>query len=182
MFYINFQNARKRFFVPKFFYFFLTYHFPPPSQAKYSEALEEAPMTAPLQRAVYFANRAACQMRLEEHSEAAIDCSAAIELHPEYTKALLRRASAFEAMADYEAALMDLKKVVELEPNNTAAIMAQKRIEPLAEKKREEVKDEMIGKLKDLGNSLLGKFGMSLDNFKTEQDPNTGSYSIKFQQ
>lgn len=38
------------------------------------------------------------------------------------------------------------------------------------------------GKLKDLGNSLLGKFGMSLDNFKTQKDPATGSYSINFSQ
>ena len=37
-------------------------------------------------------------------------------------------------------------------------------------------------KLKELGNSLLGKFGMSLDNFKAEKDPTTGSYSINFQQ
>ena len=40
----------------------------------------------------------------------------------------------------------------------------------------------MFGKLKDLGNSLLGKFGMSLDNFKAVKDPQTGSYSISFNQ
>lgn len=40
----------------------------------------------------------------------------------------------------------------------------------------------MLGKLKDLGNSLLGKFGLSLDNFKAEQDAATGGYSIKFSQ
>jgi MoaA/NifB/PqqE/SkfB family radical SAM enzyme len=39
----------------------------------------------------------------------------------------------------------------------------------------------MAAKLKDLGNSVLGRFGMSVDNFKTVQDPNTGSYSIQFQ-
>lgn len=38
------------------------------------------------------------------------------------------------------------------------------------------------GKLKDLGNTVLGKFGMSLDNFKADKDPATGSYSISFQQ
>ena len=38
------------------------------------------------------------------------------------------------------------------------------------------------GKLKELGNMVLGKFGLSVDNFKAEKDPATGSYSIKFQQ
>ena len=37
-------------------------------------------------------------------------------------------------------------------------------------------------KLKELGNTVLGKFGMSLDNFKAEKDPETGSYSINFKQ
>ncbi|PWA94088.1 tetratricopeptide repeat protein 1 [Artemisia annua] len=31
------------------------------------------------------------------------------------------------------------------------------------------------------GNSLLEKFGMSVDNFKALKDPTTGSYSISFQ-
>lgn len=37
------------------------------------------------------------------------------------------------------------------------------------------------GKLKEMGNSLLGRFGMSVDNFKAVKDPNSGSYSISFQ-
>ncbi|WVZ08299.1 hypothetical protein V8G54_021645 [Vigna mungo] len=40
---------------------------------------------------------------------------------------------------------------------------------------------DMGTKLKDMGNSVLGRFGMSVDNFKAVKDPNTGSYSISFQ-
>ena len=50
------------------------------------------------------------------------------------------------------------------------------------EAKREDMKEEMIGKLKDLGNSILGNFGLSTDNFKAEKDDATGSYNIQFVQ
>lgn len=46
----------------------------------------------------------------------------------------------------------------------------------------EALKEEMMGKLKDMGNSFLGYFGMSLDNFKATKDPTSGSYSISFEQ
>ena len=72
--------------------------------------------------------------------------------------------------------------MLKLDPENAAAKLAVKRIEPTVMLRREKLKDEMMGKLKDLGNMVLGKFGMSVDNFKAEQDPDTGSYSIKFQQ
>lgn len=57
---------------------------------------------------------------------------------------------------------------------------ASRRLERPAKEEREKQKDEMLGKLKDLGNSVLGRFGISLDNFKAVQDPNTGSYSISY--
>jgi hypothetical protein len=43
----------------------------------------------------------------------------------------------------------------------------------------QKMKDEALGKLKDLGNTILGNFGMSLDNFKMVQDPSSGSWSIR---
>ena len=47
-------------------------------------------------------------------------------------------------------------------------------------KKKKEMTNEMLGKLKDIGNSILGNFGISLDNFK--MTPNgQGGYSIQYQ-
>lgn len=51
------------------------------------------------------------------------------------------------------------------------------KVEELNEKR----KNEALKTLKDLGNSLLGKIGLSLDNFKMEQNSN-GSYNIQFKQ
>ncbi|KAG5413105.1 hypothetical protein IGI04_000672 [Brassica rapa subsp. trilocularis] len=75
----------------------------------------------------------------------------------------------------------NLKKILELNPPNDQARKAIQRLEPLAAEKREEMKEEAITKLKEMGNSILGRFGMSVDNFKAVKDPNTGSYSLSFQ-
>ncbi|AQK98878.1 Tetratricopeptide repeat (TPR)-like superfamily protein [Zea mays] len=117
-------------------------------------------------RAACHSNRAVCFLKL---------------LNPSYLKALLRRAEAHEKLEHYDEAIADMKKVIEMDPSNQQATRSLFRLEPLAAEKREKMKEEMIGKLKDLGNSVLGRFGMSVDNFKAVKDPNTGSYSIQFQ-
>ncbi len=83
---------------------------PLPAQELYTEALDLAPGPAP-ERAVYYANRAACYLKLDKHSEAAQDCTAALASDPAYIKALLRRCAAYEALDDLERALADAQAV-----------------------------------------------------------------------
>jgi len=147
----------------------------------YTHAIELAPADEP-ERAVFFANRAACYAKMGEHLGVVEDCTAALALQPEYTKALMRRALARERLDQPTEALEDAKEALRLEPDSKEAKAAVPRLEKASEAKLEAQKEEMLGKLKDLGNSVLGRFGMSLDNFKAEKDPSTGSYNISFQQ
>jgi hypothetical protein len=57
----------------------------------------------------------------------------------------------------------------------------RKRLEAESEERMTKMKDEALGKLKQLGNSILGNFGMSLDNFNMKQDEKTGSWNIRYQ-
>ncbi|PKA59826.1 TPR repeat-containing thioredoxin TTL4 [Apostasia shenzhenica] len=127
------------------------------------------------------ANRAACFLKLGKYDDAIKECNKTLELNPLYVKALIRRGEAHEKLEHYEEAISDMKKIIELDPSNAQARKNIMRLELLAAEKREKLKEEMIGKLKDMGNNLLGRFGMSLDNFNAVKDPNSGSYSISFQ-
>jgi tetratricopeptide (TPR) repeat protein len=104
-------------------------------------------------------------------------------------KALMRRARARSELGgwtDLEGALSDYKKLSEKPGNLGAAdkkiVQAQLRVLPPRVKAAQEKETaEMWGKLKDLGNGLLKPFGLSTENFKMAQDPETGGYSMNFQ-
>eukprot|EP00798_Chlamydomonas_sp_ICE-L_P019061 gene19061-25665_t len=201
---------------------------------KYWAAVDAAPPSAP-QASIYFANLAAVDLKDKKpadavhHCSSALDldptymkaimpagavhhCSSALELDPTYVKAIMRRITAYEELDDLDKALADAQRVVELDQDNKWAkgviarlepLVAERheklkdemlgklkdlgntilaRLEPLVEERHEKLKDEMLGKLKDLGNTILGKFGMSLDNFKADKDPTSGGYSVRFEQ
>eukprot|EP01025_Chloroclados_australasicus_P055310 TRINITY_DN666_c0_g1_i1.p2 TRINITY_DN666_c0_g1~~TRINITY_DN666_c0_g1_i1.p2 ORF type:complete len:224 (+),score=43.32 TRINITY_DN666_c0_g1_i1:98-769(+) len=131
-------------------------------------------------RAIILGNRAAIYLKKQDWEKVFEDCSHALKDDPEYLKARLRRMQAAEKKDDLENAYNDATKILETEPGNLQAKSTKLRIEPEVMRRREKMKDEVLGKLKDLGNSVLGRFGISLDNFKAEQDPNTGGYSISY--
>ncbi|KAJ7955704.1 Tetratricopeptide repeat protein 1 [Quillaja saponaria] len=150
---------------------------------KYELALQvapEMPSSAEL-RSICHSNRGVCFLKLGKYDDTVKECTKALELNPIYIKALVRKGEAHEKLEHFEEAIADMKKILEVDPSNDQARKSIRRLEPLAEQKREKMKEEMIGKLKEMGNSLLGRFGMSTDNFKAVKDPNTGSYSVSFQ-
>jgi hypothetical protein len=68
-------------------------------------------------------------------------------------------------------------------PSSPQAVAARRSVTNLPERIRiqqEKEKDEMLGKLKDLGNGLLGKFGLSTDMFKFDSQEG-GGYNMRFE-
>lgn len=107
-------------------------------------------------------------------------------------KMLMRRAKAKTELAGWanlQAADEDyrilLSPVMEpaLSPTDKKAVLENARaLGPKLNKAKEEEMAEMMGKLKGLGNSFLKPFGLSTENFKFQQDPKTGGYSMNFEQ
>ncbi|KAG1725131.1 TPR-like protein [Suillus lakei] len=127
-----------------------------PSEAKCAKA-----------RAVLNANIGPCLVELSDYSGAVESCTQSLLDDPHYIKALQRRAVSNEQLSTWSSltqAQEDYKSLLELLP-------------PTSPRKKEMA--EMTGKLKSLGNSILGNFGLSTDNFKFE--PNgQGGYSMNF--
>mmetsp|Transcript_23207 Transcript_23207/g.38703 ORF Transcript_23207/g.38703 Transcript_23207/m.38703 type:complete len:268 (+) Transcript_23207:52-855(+) len=146
----------------------------------YSRAIELCPDEEEYKEnlSTFYGNRSAAYFSLEEYEYVIEDCSAALELKPGYVKVLARRMLAHEKLEKYEEALEDAKLVQDNDPSYPKISDKIRRLQILYDEKMSKMKDEALGKLKDLGNSILGNFGMSLDNFKMNQDPSTGSWNI----
>jgi tetratricopeptide (TPR) repeat protein len=131
-------------------------------------------------RANLLFNKASCFFHLKRYEEAVKFSTEAITVNPNYFKAYNRRAMSYERLERFEDALSDLDRICELCPSERTAIESVRmRILAASETKLDKDKAEVMDGLKKIGNSILGSFGMSLDNFKMEKDPSTGSYSVK---
>ena len=143
----------------------------------YEAALSLIDETDERRPAVLF-NRGAALYHLSRFHESVKSCSQAIELKPDYVKALYRRAMAYSKLDQIEEASADFDRMFEIDP----ALRIQHKSEHEEIKKRvnakmESEKEKMVSDLKNLGNSLLGHFGMTLSDF--QKDPVTGSYTLK---
>lgn len=93
-----------------------------------------------------------------------------------------RRAKAYDLEEKLDESLEDYKKVLELDKNSKEAQEAIPSLERRINERNEKMKEDMMAKLKDLGNLVLRPFGLSTSNFQMAQDPKTGGYSINFKQ
>ncbi|KAM6475504.1 tetratricopeptide repeat protein 1 isoform 1-T6 [Liasis olivaceus] len=152
------------------------------AEDSYAKALQVCPASCNTDRSVLYSNRAAARMKQDKKEMAISDCSKALELNPNYIKALLRRAELYEKTEKLDEALEDYKNLLEKDPSVYQAREACMRLPKQIEERNEKLKAEMLGKLKDLGNLVLRPFGLSTENFQVKQDSSTGSYSINFVQ
>lgn len=124
-------------------------------------------------------NRAAALHRRGDHAAAAAAATAALDVNPTNVKALLRRAAASEATGNVIAAADDAAAALAAaHTDRTAAAMAA-RLAPAAAAAREAAARDAVDQLKKIGGSLLGAFGLSLDDFSATKGED-GAYSIQF--
>lgn len=77
-------------------------------------------------------NKAACYMVGKRYRDAISECTAALEIQPNYLKALVRRAKAHEAMGQFKLALSDLQQANKLDGATDDTRAAEKRVKELA--------------------------------------------------
>ncbi|CAH9098668.1 unnamed protein product [Cuscuta europaea] len=75
-------------------------------------------------------NMAACYMQigLSEYPRAIHECNLALEVSPNYIKALLKRARCYEALDKLDLALRDVRRVLQGEPDNLMATEIAERV------------------------------------------------------
>ncbi|KAL0407227.1 UNVERIFIED_CONTAM: protein CLMP1 [Sesamum latifolium] len=90
---------------------------------QYENALKLTPKMHP-DRAVFHSNRAACLMQMKpiDYETVISECTLALQVQPQFVRALLRRARAFEAVGKYELAMQDVQSLLISDPNHGDAL------------------------------------------------------------
>ncbi|POM77229.1 Unc-45 family protein, partial [Phytophthora palmivora] len=130
--------------------------------AKYTEGLSAAPSSSAVtgeelkaveaQRVLLWSNRAACLLQLEDFAQAEKDCTLALAIEPDNTKARYRRAQAHMGMGNMTQAFKDVHLVLQHAPSNKAAAS-------LARKIQEKVREDVHGVQKALDTIVAGVQG-----------------------
>ena len=125
-------------------------------------------------------NKGICFNKLKDYDKALDSFKEALKYNKDYSKALCNKMLLLNKKEDYMEAYEDFKRLKTLDYNLWENYRNMENgLAYQAEIQKKKMTNEMLGKLKDMGNSILGKFGMSLDNF--QMTPNgQGGYSIQY--
>lgn len=101
----------------------------------YDNAIKTCPESKPYDLATFYQNRAAAYEQLSKWSKVKEDCTKALELHPRYIKAYVRRAKVHEMADDLIASLEDITASCILEgfQTNSSLVFADRVLKELGE-------------------------------------------------
>ncbi|KAK3296823.1 uncharacterized protein B0H64DRAFT_473017 [Chaetomium fimeti] len=117
---------------------------------------------------VYYSNRAACYNALSEWDKVVEDTTAAINLNPEYIKALNRRANAYDHLGKYSEALLDFTAscIIDGFRNEQSAQAVERLLKKFAETKAKEILETKPSKLPS--STFVGNY---LQSFRLKPRP-----------
>ncbi|KAL2023781.1 hypothetical protein VTK56DRAFT_1048 [Thermocarpiscus australiensis] len=117
---------------------------------------------------VYYSNRAACHNALSEWEKVVEDTTAAINLDPEYVKALNRRANAYDHLGKYSEALLDFTAscIIDGFRNEQSAQAVERLLKKFAESRAKEILQTKPAKLPS--STFVGNY---LQSFRDKPRP-----------
>ncbi|GAB1315097.1 TOM (translocase of outer membrane) complex component [Madurella fahalii] len=117
---------------------------------------------------VYYSNRAACYNALSQWEKVVEDCTAAINLNPEYVKALNRRANAYEHLGKYSEALLDFTAscIIDGFRNEQSAQAVERLLKKFAETRAKEILQTKPAKLPS--STFVGNY---IQSFRAKPRP-----------
>ncbi|CAD8163894.1 unnamed protein product [Paramecium pentaurelia] len=115
---------------------------------KYTECIQELNQKQSLneeeleQLVIIYSNRAQCQLKLLDYSQALLDCNKALNLNSNHQKSLLRRSTVLQELGKWKEALKDSEKLVLLGDQDAKQIVLklQKKIQMKKENARNQLK------------------------------------------
>lgn len=131
---------------------------------------------------ILFMNSGLCYKNLSETDKAIEYFSKSVLFNNENSKAIFNRLELNYNKGEYLEAQEDYQKLKSINPGALKEFkVSEYFLNARAEEKKKQMTDQMMGQLKEIGNSFLGMFGLSTDNFKLNQQPG-GGYNIEFNQ
>lgn len=117
---------------------------------------------------VFYSNRAACYNALSQWEKVVEDTTAAVNLDPEYIKALNRRANAYDHLGKYSEALLDFTAscIIDGFRNEQSAQAVERLLKKFAETKAKEIMESKPARLPS--STFVGNY---LQSFRPKPRP-----------